>query len=541
MIPRHLLFLTLLLALFAALVLAQKSPSPAQTAKDNGAYLITLETPRGKIKVYLPDDMAAGDTISGTVITEPSGSSEPERQRNSAELSGYVVELQNQKAPLSGGVIQRVSLAHSGGAANLILLDAKGKQIGLAPIPLASATQTPRSTGFNLPPLGQTSRAVQIQGPFDGDSANTSVKIGGIDAKVLAESPRKVVVESPPNVIGPTEIAVNENGNAATGSFRNLKIDLTAPKTSLLKGESTELHMQVRGLEELSEPVNVELQNQTPSSVNVAGGNTQNIVIAPAQVQSGGTFPWVTEMTGTGSGHFNITAGVTTPPPAPPSQPVASVPSPSPSPVTATPVSTSPTQTPATTASNPSPAAGQISGPQVLPVPSPADNFDGTFTKAATDCCKKFLDNGMVSFMDGQGNGFKLDKNALIVFIDGKRYEWLFTQDGQPFPIAWMFCHLNDHQIISQLTNVMVQRVAGGNTNERSNTTSVSLAGPYRDQKDRRPFYGFQFGAQKFGTDVKEYSVGFSMDEATCTWTWRIFAEGKVHEFTTQTGPLPTP
>jgi hypothetical protein len=139
----------------------------------------------------------------------------------------------------------------------------------------------------------------------------------------------------------------------------------------------------------------------------------------------------------------------------------------------------------------------------------------------------------VVSFLDDKGNGFRLEKNALIMFVDGKRYEWLFTQDGQPFPIAWMFCHLSDHLIISQLTNVMVQQVAGGKTNERSNTTSVSLAGPYRSEKSSRPFYGFQFGSQKVGSTAKEYSIGFSMDAETCKWSWRLFAEGRVIEFPT--------
>lgn len=540
MIPRLLLSLTLLLALLISLGLAQQPAAPAHTASEGGAYTTTFDTPRGKIKVYLPDDMAAGDTISGTVSIEPTGRTEKEKQRSADELNGYVVELENQKSPVSSGALQRIHLTQSSNAPSLILLDAKGKRIAVSTIPFsagAASTNTPGT--IHLPTLGQAGRPLGIQGVFDGDSANTGVKIGGAGAQVIAESPRKAVVKSPPNIVGPAEISVTENGATATGAFRNLKIDLTAPKTSLLKGESTELRVQVSGLEGIAEPVKVELQNQTPSTVNVAGGNTQNIVIAPTQVQSGGTFPWTTNLTGTGSGSFNITARVTTTTPPmsqPPTTSGTSIPSPNPSPTVATPAPTGPTQTTAMTSPAPAPVT-PVSGPQVLPNPAPPNQFDGSFTNVATDCCKKFLDNGGVSFMDGKGNGFKLDKNALIMFVDGKRYEWLFTQDGQPFPVAWMFCHLNDHQIISQLTNVMAQRVAGGNTSESSNTVSVSLAGPYRSEKSSLPFYGFQFGAQKVGTDVKEYSVGFSMDAATCKWSWRLLADGKVVEFTTQPQP----
>src|SRR5258708_35310601 len=104
------LVIAAVLLLFASLSLAQKSGS-ARTATSGGLQTTTFDTPRGRVKVYLPDDLAAGDTISGTVSAEPSGKDEKEKQRNSGELQGYVIELENQKAPVSNGVVQRVALA----------------------------------------------------------------------------------------------------------------------------------------------------------------------------------------------------------------------------------------------------------------------------------------------------------------------------------------------------------------------------------------------------------------------------------------------
>ncbi len=59
-----------------------------------GLHTTTFTTAEGKIKVNFPDDMAAGDTISGTVIAEPAGTTLEERERNSDELNGYVVEVE---------------------------------------------------------------------------------------------------------------------------------------------------------------------------------------------------------------------------------------------------------------------------------------------------------------------------------------------------------------------------------------------------------------------------------------------------------------
>lgn len=281
----------------------------------------------------LPDDLSAGDTISGTVTSEPTGKDEKEKRRNADELKGYVVQIGNQRSPLSGGVIQRVHLEPAPTAPTLILLDEKSKPVGNFSIPIASGPPRTNSPNFVVSSVGQAGRTVQVYGPFDGDSSNTNITIGGVDAKVIAESPRKAICESPRTVVGPTNIDVAENGAVATGAFRNLKIDLTAPKTSLLKGESTELHVEVQGLQGLTQPVPVQVQNLSPSTVNLSGGNTQTINIQPTQVQAGGTFPWSTTVTATGNGGFSIKSSVPTgtyasPNPAPPS----TSPSPSPSP-----------------------------------------------------------------------------------------------------------------------------------------------------------------------------------------------------------------
>src|SRR5262249_37137496 len=157
----------------------------------------------------------------------------------------------------------------------------------------------------------------------------------------------------------------------------------------------------------------------------------------------------------------------------------------------------------------PSPTAVPRTGPQVSPTPTDEERFGSSFTKEDTDCCKKFLNGNVFEVSDGKGNGFKIFEDTLTMNIDGKEYQWKFTQDGQPFYIEWMFCHLNDHMIISQLSQVMIQRVKGGNMDEKAGTTSVSLHGPYRDEKSIRPNYGFQFMSQKVGTDTKEYAVTF--------------------------------
>ena len=58
----------------------QQNAATVDVKTAGGLRTATFDLPRGKIRVNLPDDMMAGDTISGTVIAEPKGSTEEERQ-----------------------------------------------------------------------------------------------------------------------------------------------------------------------------------------------------------------------------------------------------------------------------------------------------------------------------------------------------------------------------------------------------------------------------------------------------------------------------
>jgi len=517
MIPRRLLVASIFFVVLVSILTVPKFPTRAQDRTEGTVSTATFKTSAGEVRIYLPADMAAGDTISGTVVAAPAGKDENERQKNASDLSRLVIQFENQRWPVRGGVVQKLVIAPALiQQPLLILLDEKGGQQGTAILPVLQQSNINTTPNFVFPVLGQSGRSLPINGPFDGDSSNTNIQIGGSPVKIIAESPRNVVVRVPPGTAGPTDIAVDNNGHTAKGNFRALKIDLSAPKTSLTKGESTELHVAVNGLEGITQPVQIQIENQTPSNISIAGGNTQNVIIQPSQVTTGGTFNWSTNITGIGSGGFNITGTVTNPS-ADTTNPAA----------TATPLASPPPSVPAA-----SPAQSSSNMP-FLPAPAPTGSPESTFTRDDTDCCKKFLNDGAFAIWDDKGNGFSIFRNKLSVKIDGKNYEWEFTQDGKPFYIEWMFCHLNDNQVISQLSQVTIQRVKGGDTNEIGDTTSVSLHGPYRDSKSRRPSYGFQFGSQKIGTDTREYGVSFTMDAEFCAWSCQLLAEDKVREFRT--------
>ena len=277
----------------------------------NGLFVTTVGTPQGNIKVNLPDDIAAGDTISGTVETEPAGKNDAERAQNQVELNGYVIELEGHKTPVGSKAFTfSIPIVLSPDAKTMVLLH-DGTSIANIQIPIITAPP-PKPTRFILPTGGQQGRPIRIIGACSGVFLTPdSVKIGGTIAAPLVESPRQIVVQNTSNTIGPTKIQCNENGAQLECPFRNIGIKLSAPKTNLMRGEKTELHVEVSGLSGLTQKLPLNVSNESNTVVKMNGGDTQHFEIKPGAVLANGTYSVDRTLTGIQPGSFTIDGTVT--------------------------------------------------------------------------------------------------------------------------------------------------------------------------------------------------------------------------------------
>jgi hypothetical protein len=217
---------------------------PAQVSH-GGVNETLLSVAAGRVRIYLPEDIRPGDTISGLVSAEPTGKTEAEREKNADVLIGYVVEIagarQTTWEKAGKRLVSTIKFALSSGTSPTGLLKSQvGNTISNFNIPVSSIgitsppTTSPGPDDFKLPTLGQQGRPLQIQGPFDGSFDNTTVRIGGQPVEQLAESPRSASFRSPENVTGVTEIEMKEGDVAKSAPIRILKLDLSAPKKNLL-------------------------------------------------------------------------------------------------------------------------------------------------------------------------------------------------------------------------------------------------------------------------------------------------------------------
>jgi hypothetical protein len=283
----------------------------ASLRTDGGMTTVTFSVAAGRLKVFLPDDMRSGDTISGTVVAEPAGSDETEKAKNAIVLKSLTVYLdQKTVTPESGPKFTWIPKSPNPAAPSKYIIriseilpsqNAPAVYARLYPI------GTPSPPAYTIPSLGQNGRQIVIPGPFDGNSDNTKCTVGSTACRIVAESPRKVVIQIPAEPVGPTTISIGED-KTTSGPFRNIGIDLSAPKTNLMKGEKTTLGVQVTGLEGIANAVTVQMV--TTGAVNMDGGNTQTVQISPSQVGPDGKASLTRTITGVQPGPFNVTANV---------------------------------------------------------------------------------------------------------------------------------------------------------------------------------------------------------------------------------------
>ncbi len=212
-------------------------------AQADGLRTATFEVHSGTIDVKFPDDIAAGDTISGITIATPKANSPEELGDLAHELDTYVVELANVR-PVSGrahrsnattaaaiNISATSAHAHnfscvvpgSGDNIQVVLKGKDRKVLATQEIPLGPkrSEAARKSRSLDLPSEGEAGRPISIGGNFDGRYSSSHLSIGGKSCLVQTVSPRQLVCLTPRNVVGKTTIDCRSGGVAAKGKFNN--------------------------------------------------------------------------------------------------------------------------------------------------------------------------------------------------------------------------------------------------------------------------------------------------------------------------------
>lgn len=287
----------------------------------NGLKTVKFETTQGEIKTFLPSNVYSGDVISGTVVAEPKGKNDKQTEKNKNVLNGYVVELEGKETPVKQGKeTWKLPETIKDGILNLLLKDLKGNIIGKTSIPISSGLRPLTKTDglsqadFDIPSYFRAGEPEIIPGYFDGDFTNSGVSLNNVPAEILAESPEAVFFKPAENIsLGKVSVALTERGFSMTEPAHVLDMKLSADKLTLTKGDQTQVHISVSGLEGIDTDVPLEITNLTPQNISAAGGPSQVILIKPGDIPANGSFTYDLNVTAVGTGGFSVMATIKPP------------------------------------------------------------------------------------------------------------------------------------------------------------------------------------------------------------------------------------
>lgn len=264
--------------------------SSSQTiTTQKGLTTAVFNTSNGKIKVYLPDDMRAGDTISGRIVSEPDGKNARQTEKNIAELKKYSINISTEKYSIDNAdKTFQLKVSDRTITGSIELINVSGIKAGEITIPMQTMNQEFASGKCVIPSHALTGSPLQINGPFDGDASNTKCSLDNKPLEILAESPRQCIVLYPSDAKGIQTLNVQEkNQEACVQKVSGVQMNISAGKLSLLKGERTYIIVNITGLQNLPDTAFLTLDNITANVVAMQPMNHIIIPLAPDSVGSG--------------------------------------------------------------------------------------------------------------------------------------------------------------------------------------------------------------------------------------------------------------
>jgi hypothetical protein len=239
-------------------VVAQSPAAPRPT----GPVSATL------IGVVLPDDARAGETVSGIVVTNP----RDWEGASGVRVVSLTVPLERDKSgkPLLDGITVRAGGADhpagdgftctvpTDGSDLTIVIGREGLTAPLAQTKVPFKSGAPAAgvppSGFQTSPVCQAGTVHRIDGSANGVSADTLVSLNGEKLKIVAETPRAVYCLVPDGAkAGLARLELTEKDTKASFPVATLRLEMSADKLDLIRGESTRFSAVIAGLEALPE------------------------------------------------------------------------------------------------------------------------------------------------------------------------------------------------------------------------------------------------------------------------------------------------
>jgi hypothetical protein len=215
------------------------------------------------VGVVVPRDVISGETVSGSVVTNPN---------DFAKIAGLRVvkgQLPGVPGATPANLLSNFSLRIANGAVlpadhpflftvtkdlNIRIFRTGGREdegwSTRVPLLEGAPPAFPAFKSFSMPPMNLAGALQRIHGPFSGDSDRTMIQVNNVTVPVLAESPRGLFCLIPNTMPpGPANWTIRDLNRTVHIRTWVLALEMSADRLKLMKGESTAFHVFIRGVE----------------------------------------------------------------------------------------------------------------------------------------------------------------------------------------------------------------------------------------------------------------------------------------------------
>ena len=288
----NILVLCVLMLFFSFHLYAQKSVKGVVTEE--------VKTRNGTIKIYRTNHLPRGKTISGTIIFEPESDKPKKQEKQLQQLAGLVFKIGNKIISNDGIFTTTLPDVEN---VPFQVFDANGSLLKEIALKLSEPF---KNVALDLPKTIRVGNIEKITGEFSGDISKAKILLNEKPVDVLAGNDTEIFFKANDIDPGKQDFSLDYDDVKITESVNLIDYSLQAGKLSLNRGESTYLDVTVVGLEDLQEPLELEVQNQSVGTILLVGGDKQTIQIEPEEVAKTGTWQKRFDIQSLTRGSFNI-------------------------------------------------------------------------------------------------------------------------------------------------------------------------------------------------------------------------------------------
>ncbi len=249
-------------------IAAVSVPAPsADWAAACGLNVAELVAAEGSVHVYLPAHIAPGDTISGTAFAFGSGPSMAARNANQEVLQGFELMISGTTIRVSDGNF-RFRVPSDASTIDIVVRKPDGSRLTRSVVEVRATYNA--YTGVAATSIVEEGYAIRAFGRFDGNRDTTEVKLAGVDAGVLAESPRECVISTMNRGPGPHRLQLSEGANRLDTQVNIARLTITTPEEVRI-GKKSFIEVMVDGLKDADPrgfPLLVVLRSPTPDHLS---------------------------------------------------------------------------------------------------------------------------------------------------------------------------------------------------------------------------------------------------------------------------------